>query len=967
MFSHQIRLAFLGLVIVGLCSVPAFAQPCQTPLLPLQPGMTVSTVSSALPGGVNPYVVFVHDVRDPAVNAPGLDTNWFADHDNNQSGVAWTNSVLGEVFGVCLDDAAAPNIYVGATTIYSTQGTGSGGYGAVYRIDGVSGAVCLAVDLPQSNPADGAGLGNLCFDRTNNQFFVANLDNGLIYRFNSLDCGTSVQSATTFDHGRDGRPDEGLTVISDNSVLKHTQLGRRVFAVQKHPTENRLYYSVSWEVGGNSSNPSEDNEIWSIELDAATGDFVLGTARREIILPSTANGVQPVVTDIDFSPLTCDMALAERSMFGLQTSAHASNVRVYTGNTAGWAPAACSVLRVGDYSVGDNSAGGISHDCDGNLWATGDALHFNTGDRIYGMQRIDLADNCSDATGSSNAYLVDFDCEINFADKTLLGDVELYRPDCPACGDDQSCMTIEPNIECSADGAYNVTLTITNNSGVDAERIRLLPLGGYSFSPSVFLGTVPAGTSTTINTTLTGVLAGEVICFEVWLLDANLQQCCVEEVCIEIPNCCLDFRVISIDCRPDGTFALTFEVINESAIPVDRIFLWPLTPAGYTFTPDNFLFGTPLGMGQSTGALSTVISGANPGDVICFDVTIHDSNTGDCCGDKINLLLPDCNPCDEPAHCDLPPVVSLCPDPLTQALVANFTATICNLCDQQEVIYEVFFDSVPGCGNVPFDSSWFNPSGFGTNPLPPGECEDRLITISIPPGIFAPGDCMCFSMVLVNTNTGEATRCESRVCLPEQQIKVVGPVDPIDIQFGEQATLDFQIESTGQAVAFDYELRLYIPGTAPGPQNLSLNGLPPGAPVTGSLDLPPGGGASLSTSLRVLDHEPFVFYDIILMVSPPGAGEINPVASFPVRSVNFTDCDLDGVSDDIAIYVGLVSDNNNNGIPDNCEGIPLFAAYLRGDSDHDSSFDINDPIHLMRYLYSDGNPAAVLGSVRLRR
>ena len=607
---RRYRTLFLVLLSFVAFNTQVRSQPCQTPLLPLQEGMTVSTCSSSLAGGPS-YVVYVHDVRDPQANSPGFDINWFAPHDNNQSGTAWTSAVLGEVFGVCLDQQPNPNIYVAATTLYNTQSTGIGGAGAVYRLDGTTGAPCVAVELPN---ASAVGLGNLCFDRQNQQFFVANLEDGLIYRFDGseLACGTTIAQATTYDHGIDGRAAQGLAPILDDPTTLRTSLGRRVFAVQKHPSENRLYYSVIWEVGGYgftastpTFDPIEDNEIWSVGL-AANGDFLPGTAKREVTLPPHALGPEPIVTDIDFSPATCDMALVERTVNGDYASAHSSNVRVFTGNTGGWAPAPCSVLRVGNYGTGNNSAGGGSHDCEGNLWVTGDALHLGGGsDTLYGLQRIELSDNCGDATGSSNGYLVDLDCEVTMQDKTMLGDVEIYRPNCSACSD---CMAVEIQIDCDESGDYPLTISVTNLSGVDAERVRIIPLGGETLSASTFVQSVPNGSTFTGNTILGNAIAGTIACFEIWLLDANLEQCCVQEVCVEVSTCCLDFRVLEIECLPDGEYLLTFEVINDSNIPVDRIFLWPTPVGAFTLAPDSFLLGTPLATGQSSGPLSTVVS-----------------------------------------------------------------------------------------------------------------------------------------------------------------------------------------------------------------------------------------------------------------------------------------------------------------------------------------------------------------------
>src|SRR4029077_2549980 len=99
-------------------------------VFPLQCGMAVATCAALANGGVNSngYVVAVSDIRNPAVNSPGLGLNWCAPMLHNELGYQplcfqsppniCNAATLGQVFGVMLDDAANPNIYVAATRIY---------------------------------------------------------------------------------------------------------------------------------------------------------------------------------------------------------------------------------------------------------------------------------------------------------------------------------------------------------------------------------------------------------------------------------------------------------------------------------------------------------------------------------------------------------------------------------------------------------------------------------------------------------------------------------------------------------------------------------------------------------------------------------------------------------------------------------------------------------------------------------
>ena len=141
----------------------------------------------------------------------------------------------GQVFGVTLDDAEAPNAYLTATSMFGlqivkTDKDGSlsrlvngeagaewmpgqfgpkGSPGAIYKIDGKTGAVSLfaTVKLEGKDNA-GPGLGNITFDSRTRQLFVSDLQTGMIHRL-TLD----GHERDVFDHGVAGRKAQGLEPI----------------------------------------------------------------------------------------------------------------------------------------------------------------------------------------------------------------------------------------------------------------------------------------------------------------------------------------------------------------------------------------------------------------------------------------------------------------------------------------------------------------------------------------------------------------------------------------------------------------------------------------------------------------------------------------------------------------------------------------------------------------------------------
>ncbi len=151
---------------------------------------------------------------------------------------------VGQVFSITLDDAPdetgalAPNIYLAATSAFGLNlvvpdasgnpvrsktgaanaqfmpgqwgmaGGQPGGPGTIYKVDGTTGQITPFATIPGNT---GAGLGNIAFDPASQQFFVSDLDNGLIYRI-----GTDGAVIDSFDHGVTARPNHSLAPVPDD-------------------------------------------------------------------------------------------------------------------------------------------------------------------------------------------------------------------------------------------------------------------------------------------------------------------------------------------------------------------------------------------------------------------------------------------------------------------------------------------------------------------------------------------------------------------------------------------------------------------------------------------------------------------------------------------------------------------------------------------------------------------------------
>ncbi|MDJ0827468.1 MAG: hypothetical protein QNJ16_18395, partial [Rhodobacter sp.] len=242
-----------------------------------------------------------------------------------------TAAETGQVFGVAIDDAPEPNIYLTATSAFGLHRAGDGsdwmdgmwgaggGPGTVYRLSALNGyapEVFAQITL-DGRPNSGAALGNIAYDPGNRQLFVSDLETGMIHRLQLSD-GFDLGR---YDHGLDGRASffdaatgltESLPTVAfdpattariddcpsgdfarDPSCWNVADFRRRVWglAVRSDPVGgvSRLFYAVWSSQGlGNLDHltmPGEwRNTIWSVGL-TADGDFDLADVRREATLP----------------------------------------------------------------------------------------------------------------------------------------------------------------------------------------------------------------------------------------------------------------------------------------------------------------------------------------------------------------------------------------------------------------------------------------------------------------------------------------------------------------------------------------------------------------------------------------------------------------------------------------------------------------------------------------------------------
>jgi hypothetical protein len=662
------RLRWRSLLAAGL-STCALAAGASGQTLPVDPNELVHTLSAMNDLDPSPElddpVVLLFNVNNPAGQGAIQDQNWSAGRFwNNGAGVdEWTARNLGNVFGVCLDRAANPNIYVSAAN-YSVMNFaqnqsvafGPGGSGAVYRLDGTTGQICLVAQLTNTGP----GLGDVAHGVRGNVLYVSNFEDGNIYRVPlPVNCpqqpfrpALPLNPQLVWDHGMGALS----ASVPDDGVDGLTSLRRRVWGLAVNEAEGRLYYGT-WLEDSASPNLSTNNQIWSVALDAS-GQFIAGSAVLEATTPtlttfSQAQTYTAPIADVTFGP-TGNMFIAERSV----NSVHYSRVLELAGASGAWAFQPQNKWRIGRYPApfqtpdGQNATGGVGVDCDGNVWAVGDALILDQTGAVYGLHRVNTGGNAADSSPTVNGFLIDSDNDIVGGDKTFLGSLTLRRGDCQNCG------TIrEETIVCKQPGAdgtpcYTYTFTLTNLSGQAINQVNIAsPL--VSPNPIIFNPPLANNASQTITLTICGPAGGTSIDLPFILFNQQGQLCCNFRHRVTLPDCdCFTLEgglPPRVECTGPGQFNVQF-FLQPTSYGIGHIFISPTgVPAGSTtVTPSYIAQNIPLwGAGNVSFSVNSTVA---PGTQICFTIVVHKPDFSECCSKDVCVTVPDCrpggNPCD---------------------------------------------------------------------------------------------------------------------------------------------------------------------------------------------------------------------------------------------------------------------------------------------------------------------------------
>ena len=649
--------------------VAAAAQPFHA----LRPGEAVATCFSG--NSDTGAIVGILDIRTPKGRNAPLGKPWTKEpHPNPLTRKThWTRADLGgnEVFGIALDDAPKPNIYVTSTAIYKSTYFKDGvfqnaiGTGEVWRIDGTTGNPSLCVTLPQRIPAGGQGLGNIAFDTQYKQLFVTNFYDGRIYRLHR------VQDKCQILDAYDPFPLKPTSPTPDGFA----PLGERPWGVGVF--QGRLYFAL-WS-GDWSGGPA--NTVWSVPLDS-TGKPG-GAPKLEVILPPPFPPLLPVlpggtppdltmpVSDIEFST-DGRMLLAQRSMNsevdvqhdgGINDEAyswaHQSELLEYQGASGSWErsldPGGKNPFKLGDIAanVPRSSAGGADYICPaeenpveglkaegGYVVATGDALLYPS-PKVYGLQIM------SPTGGDKNdSYLVDLDNETTIHDKVQIGDVDVYNTCSRQCGEFLlERVLCETNLQGKPTGRFTVEFRVKNLFKEPVFHAYLVGLpAGVTASTSYFPVAAggdgdldPGEVSQLLTTTISGATEGQALSFQITLHNQDLVQCCAFPVTVSLPGCkcaqVLSGPEPSCTFKPFGwTYSFTLQSLFQGTPAF--VLITPDTPKTATFTPPVISFTA------NPKKVSLTIGNASPGQQVCFLVSLHTEDFDLCCSIRHCVTLP---------------------------------------------------------------------------------------------------------------------------------------------------------------------------------------------------------------------------------------------------------------------------------------------------------------------------------------
>lgn len=449
-FSNVLKINFVTIFICLIfCPLNSFAQP-------LTNGMGIITHWTGFDGGWDAFSIYETENNASAPLGQNWETNFIIPN-NPAVHASWKGTNMGDVFGITID--AEKNVYFSATKSISSSGStgtsaGVAGDGGVYKMDANTWIVSPFIFSGNGTneiPNQGNGLGNIAYDKWNNQLFITNFEDGKIYRFDMQ--GNLLSTFDPFNvnttelgvFSGHGEALWGINIYGDNEGVK-------------------VYFSLWTEDNSLSDASGDNNSVWSIDLDAS-GDFTGNENLCFTLEDNTGSfmggivGASYPISDIAFSSdgkmYVCEKVQGGWGAFSgwndpFTPGAHSSRLFEYQKINNVWTPTI--KYAVGNYNTpndADNTTGGVALgnkqlsngeiECEKIIWASGDALRFSGfndlagQEYVYGLTGIPIEGNSNDPSDADYVQLSSIYIDVDYTgtgsnggQKMSYGDIEIY-------------------------------------------------------------------------------------------------------------------------------------------------------------------------------------------------------------------------------------------------------------------------------------------------------------------------------------------------------------------------------------------------------------------------------------------------------------------------------------------------------------------------------------------------------------
>jgi hypothetical protein len=274
-------------------------------------------------------------------------------------------------------------------------------------------------------------------------------------------------------------------------------------------------------------------------------------------------------------------------------------------------------------------------------------------------------------------------------------------------------------------------------------------------------------------------------------------------------------------------------------------------------------------------------------------------------------------------HCRVPSVTPFCIDETEKTI----NVTIWNESeDDLNNRLHLHLGGTQATGNCNFDFSQpptdythFNPNCYTIPFIGKHSYVNVEVKITRPAG-FSPGDVACYEVSLQDLVTGETFVCNGTIKGTWDWCPAPIP-EPVPITLYDLLVVPFVVRNTGDSTElFNYSISVRAGCCGDSSSSIvSLNGLPPGTDVIGSLSVPLNESATLTVQAALTRFEPFDPQEVVLLSDHDGDGVMEPLAATALYPITFPDCNNNAIDDSVDIATGTSLDRNDNSFPDECD------------------------------------------------